>query len=228
MTTRRGVIIGVLCFVLGAGAYGVAERVNQHLARMARIAGAPPLDRPLYDRRTSQFSTLQSEVRTALLGDSRFHEAEWHELLGRGDVANRGIAGDTTSGLLARLPQSVPAGVSVCIIQIGFNDLLQGGSIDDAERNYREIVERLLGRKPPPQVILSSVILAGETNADLNKRVAELNKRLYQLASQRQLRWIDLNATLCEHGALEPKWTNDGVHLNGEAYRLIAGQLQVD
>lgn len=224
--SRRALLVGVLCFALGLGAVTLVTRVHEHLARVSRMAGAPPLDRAGYERRESQFRVLPADARIAIIGDSRVQEGEWHELLGRADVANRGISGDTTAGLLARLPQSVPAGARICVIQIGINDALQQLPPEEAMRNFAGIVTKISQLQPSPKIVLTPVIFAANTKASINTAVAELNTRLRQLAAERQLGWIDLNATLCPEGMLEAKWTNGGVHLNGDAYRAIAAELQ--
>ena len=43
-----------------------------------------------------------------------------------GALLNRGIPGDTTAGLLARLGRSFPTGVALCFLMIGRNDLGRG------------------------------------------------------------------------------------------------------
>lgn len=190
------------------------------------IADVSPHGRNLYERRTSLFSILNSAARVAILGDSRVQGAEWGELLGRADVANRGISGDTTGGLLARLAESVPATAVLCVIQIGINDLFDGVAVVEVEGNLREIIARIGLLQPPPKVALMPVMLCAEVNTELNERTAELNDRLEKLAREQELIWIDCNEVLCPAGWLEPKWTNDGVHLHGEAYRLLAAQLR--
>ncbi|CAN5640525.1 hypothetical protein BH18VER1_BH18VER1_22920 [soil metagenome] len=37
---------------------------------------------------------------------------------------------------------------------------------------------------------------------------------------------VFISATLCPDGVLKAKWTNDAVHLNGDAYHAMAAQLQ--
>ena len=42
------------------------------------------------------------------------------------EVANAGVSGDTSSGGLARLDWSVPAGTDAVILELGANDMLRG------------------------------------------------------------------------------------------------------
>jgi acyl-CoA thioesterase-1 len=59
-------------------------------------------------------------------------------------VANAGIAGDTTGGMLRRLNSAVPDGTQVVILQTGGNDARQGK--DDAGANTAQIKSKLQAR----------------------------------------------------------------------------------
>ena len=41
-------------------------------------------------------------------------------------IANEGISGDTSAGMLSRLDEAVPRGTSVVIVQGGYNDKRRG------------------------------------------------------------------------------------------------------
>lgn len=60
-------------------------------------------------------------------------------------VANAGIAGDTTAGMLARLASAVPNGTQVVILQPGGNDARRGVGAQRAG-NIAEIQSRLAAR----------------------------------------------------------------------------------
>ena len=226
MSRRRIALVALMAFAAGVVATPVVHRFKEHTARVSRMAGAPPLDSRVYERRTSQFAVLRSEPRIVFLGDSRLQEGEWAELLGRRDVANRGVAGDTTSGLLARLAGSLPQSAQVCVIQVGYNDALQNNRPEAVEQNVRGIVEALQAKEPAPRVLLTSIILSGDPSGTVNDRLREINTRLQRLAADRGVEWIDLNTVLAPAGVLEPRWTNDRSHLNGRAYEAMAALLK--
>jgi lysophospholipase L1-like esterase len=59
-------------------------------------------------------------------------------------VANQGVNGDTTAGVLARLDAAVPHGTNIVILKIGINDLvLHNVPADAIAANKRTIVEQL-------------------------------------------------------------------------------------
>jgi acyl-CoA thioesterase-1 len=73
-------------------------------------------------------------------------------------VANAGINGDTTAGMLRRLNSAVPAGTQLVILQPGNNDRRKGVSAERAG-NIGAIVERLQARAV--KVIVVERLLAG-------------------------------------------------------------------
>ena len=219
-------LLCVICFGVGLLLTPAIERLQNRLRRVSRAAEAPPLDARLHARRRSQFALLKSADRIVLAGDSRIDEGEWDALLSREDVANRGISGDTTAGLLRRFDDTFPRAVDACVLQVGINDLMQGASIDQTEQNYRQLLQQIQDRNLAGSVIITSVILTGERSPELNQRIAQLNKRLIDAAAEPGLRWLDLNAALAPLGHLDKKYTNDGTHLTGDGYRVFAAALE--
>ena len=61
------------------------------------------------------------------------------------NVANAGIAGDTTGGMLARLDRSVPEGTQLVILQPGLNDEAMGTGAERSA-NIEKIRSRLAAR----------------------------------------------------------------------------------
>jgi acyl-CoA thioesterase I len=61
-------------------------------------------------------------------------------------VANAGIPGDTTAGMLRRLDGAVPKGTNIVILQPGANDLRFGFSREQRAANIAAMVKRLRAR----------------------------------------------------------------------------------
>lgn len=72
-------------------------------------------------------------------------------------VANAGIAGDTTGGMLARLDSAVPAGTHIVILQPGTNDERMGLGAERAG-NIEKIRSQLAARNTKLIVIENSVL----------------------------------------------------------------------
>ena len=73
-------------------------------------------------------------------------------------VANRGISGDTTRGMLLRMQDDVlavhPSGV---VMLMGTNDLEEGDSAEDIAHNVLAIVQRLVAHNPKMPIFLCKV-----------------------------------------------------------------------
>ena len=76
-----------------------------------------------------------------------------------GHVANEGISGDTTWGMLSRLDRAVPVGTRVVLLQPGGNDA-QRGVPADREGNVAQIVERLKARQIAVVMVANSRYIA--------------------------------------------------------------------
>src|SRR5262245_31943991 len=61
-------------------------------------------------------------------------------------VANAGVFGDTTAGMLARLGAAVPNATKVVVVQYGGNDARRGISAAQTQTNKAEIESKLRGR----------------------------------------------------------------------------------
>ena len=62
-------------------------------------------------------------------------------------IANEGVSGDTTAGMLSRLVSAVPNGTRIALLAIYyFNDWLYGVSQAQHEANVRTIIDRLHAR----------------------------------------------------------------------------------
>jgi len=154
-----------------------------------------------------------------MLGDSLTEGAEWQELLGP-FVANRGISGDTTGGLRARLGVSVPRSIRGVVIMIGANDVVQAAwRLEDSVANVSAILDALKGRR----VILQSVLYTADDKQ--NARIDRLNAAYAELCRTGRCEWVDLNPDVMRTGRPTPKESLDGRHLTGLAYERWAEAL---
>lgn len=84
-------------------------------------------------------------------------------------VANAGISGDTTAGMLARLSRAVPQGTRVVIVQYGGNDKRRGISQAQHQANVAQIESQLNSRNIKvvhADNYIGQAIRAGMTQSD--------------------------------------------------------------
>jgi acyl-CoA thioesterase-1 len=83
------------------------------------------------------------------------------------EVVNAGVSGDTSSGGLARLDWSVPAGTDAVILELGANDMLRGVDPKVTREALAEIVRRLKARNI--EVLLCGMLAAPNLGADFGR-----------------------------------------------------------
>ncbi len=114
----------------------------------------------------------------AFVGDSHIARADWNALLNRSDIANFGVGGDGTQGVLQRLDSVIHSGAKHVVLLIGVNDLIDGRSPDDIGNDIRQIIQKL---RPHLKISLVSVMPTSGNYAHINNDVRSLNERLRSL-----------------------------------------------
>jgi len=171
-----------------------------------------------YQHRVSQFELLSSAKGKSIvmLGDSITDRGLWNELTQRNDVINRGISGDTTIGVLARV-DSLNKRLRIAFVMIGVNDLLKNRSVEYVFKNYKKIILELERKKIKP--IIESVLHVGTlAPAIYNTKIYKLNELLKKYAQKKGLQFVDLNKVFAPNKVLLDKYSLDGLHLNGSGY----------
>jgi lysophospholipase L1-like esterase len=223
---RRTVLLGAAFVVVALGVmeYPAIRSFVSQARERTNAANDEPVDLSRYAEMSGQYAAMGHTKNLVFLGDSRIEWGDWPELLGRADVSNRGIAGDTLPGILRRMRSSVPDDGIVCVIQAGVNDLVKGARSGEVVAGYRELAQYLLKEKKA-RVILTSIILVNEERTRLNQVIAECNRELEQLSATTGMEWLDLGPTLSPRGFLSPEYSEDGVHLNADGYAQFSRAL---
>ena len=172
-----------------------------------------------YFDKKSFFKVNGSKADVVMIGDSITDDAEWNELFSNISILNRGIAGDTTKGVLNRMDYIYSTNAKKAFIMIGVNDLGKNVSMDEIYSNYEKIVSQLKEHGIMPYI--QSVLFLGEKHANKNKDVLKLNLRLKELSERENIVFIDLNKVLSENGKLKKSFSSeDDIHLNGDGYSV--------
>jgi lysophospholipase L1-like esterase len=160
------------------------------------------------------------------LGDSLTEGGPWEELFPDLRVRNRGIGGDTSDGVIARLEQVTRATPTKVFLLIGTNDLFRGEPEDEIVANITDILDRLKQETPDTEVYLQSVLpRARSYRADIEA----LNLRLAEVALEHGSAWVDLYPAFLdpETGGIRAELSNDELHLLGPGYALWKEQIEV-
>ncbi|MBK8518797.1 MAG: family 20 glycosylhydrolase [Saprospiraceae bacterium] len=181
-----------------------------------------------YHQRVSLFNTFQpTKDEIIFLGNSITDGAEWSELFNDLKIKNRGISGDITAGVLYRLNEVVVRKPSKIFLLIGTNDLARGISTDSLVTNMLLIADYIKQESPTTQFYVQSILpvnklfgkFSGHTKND--EQIRLINKQLKENSFAKGYTYIDLYSSFSDdEGNLKEKFTNDGLHLKGEAYLM--------
>ncbi len=179
-----------------------------------------------YEQKRTLFERLPNTRNEIIfLGNSITDTAEWAELLGDKRVKNRGISGDNSFGVLARLDEVTASRPRKVFIMIGINDLARNIPDSLIVRNYRRIVAQLRSDSPRTRIYLQSVLPTNDSFPQFSRHqhkevhIRVLNDSLRALAAQSGQVFVDLHPYLIDAaGKLDRRFTNDGLHLNGAGY----------
>jgi lysophospholipase L1-like esterase len=202
------------------------------------LPGAGPIRRypwfqDLWVKKRTKWATEVQKDQKALvfLGDS-ITQGWGDNLGGRFDgvkVANRGISGDTTRGVLIRLKEDVlslsPTGI---VLLIGTNDLEEGADPETIAANLKLILAELHRQNPAMPVVLCEVF----PSSAMKKRPADKIKKINEL--YREIVKGDPKVTLVEtwglfaneNGDAKPEEFPDLLHPNEAGYQKWAQALR--
>jgi len=177
-----------------------------------------------YESRNKFLQNLNTKTnRIIFLGDSITAAVDWAELFQSSKVVNRGIAGDTTRSLLARLDSTIDSRPAAIFLMIGINDLWQGLPQKETIENIRNILHRIRSKSSQTQLFVQSILPVSEKwfKFAKNKEIQILNQRVKKMVVNSGAIYIDLfSGFIGKDGQLPDRFTLDGVHLTGDAYVL--------
>ena len=175
-----------------------------------------------YHLRVALFAAYPAQhADIVMLGNSLTEWVDWNELLGRTNIANRGIAGDVTGGYLHRLYQVYRLKPKLCFVEGGINDLYANVPVVVVFENYKNIINDIRSNNIVP--IIQSTLFVSPKWRDAvgkNKEVAELNSLLATFARENDIEFINLNARMSANNTLRDELTYDGVHLTAAGYTI--------
>jgi lysophospholipase L1-like esterase len=168
--------------------------------------------------RTAFFQQSRSEAAVIMFGDSITEfGGDWSELLDT-SALNRGIASDTTEGMLSRLDEVIERKPKIVAVMAGINDVRMGVPVDLVAAHIEQILTKLKAAnvRPVMQSTLPTASQLGEPHT--NVAVISLNGALSQWCASQDVPFLDLNAFLAPEGVLDPSMTLDDIHLNDAGY----------
>lgn len=218
----------------------VAAAAGSHVARRG---GVPYLKhklglgtrsvqpRPFQLDKVAVFRALpRTDGEVVFAGDSHIAGTPFAEVYT--PVRNRGVGGETTAGLLARLDEITRRQPESVFLEIGANDVAQLIPLAETMANYAAIMRRLRLETPDSRVFVLSVPPTcpdvRQRSTDRNPQIRKLNERIAALAAAEGATFVDLAPILTDpQGNLKPAFaTVDGLHLTTEAQLKVCERLR--
>ncbi|HSX56888.1 MAG TPA: GDSL-type esterase/lipase family protein [Sphingomonas sp.] len=160
---------------------------------------------------------LDTRPQVVMLGDSVTAGGRWQEMFPDAGIVNRGVGGDTVSGLLRRAPRVAQMGAKQIFVLVGINDIVSGNRPDEILPLYDKAIAIL--RSGGALVYVQPSLGCGVRCDDEQRgRQQAFNAALPGIAARHGAIWLDLNRSMAAGGRLKPDYTWDGMHLTGAGY----------
>lgn len=196
----------------------------------------PPLDTVItshtaftktnYPKRIESFmmDTIQ-QGDIVMLGNSITQQGGfWSDRFDIPNVKNRGIAGDNTSGVLARLDEIVCRQPSKVFLMIGTNDLWLSDAPEMIVDHIQAIIDEI--KRSASTEVYVQTIMPMAAGHEMTARIDEVNELLRNNEPAGALLIDTFKEMADEHGSLPANYTTDGVHLTQAGYEKWASFLK--
>ncbi|MEZ8414300.1 SGNH/GDSL hydrolase family protein [Vibrio splendidus] len=159
-----------------------------------------------------------------MFGDSITEWAPWADIFRDVSMVNRGLAGDTTTGMLRRIDTTLNVKPKLVCFMAGINDLAQGYDVDHIYQNYIDMLK--VWQENDIRILVQSTLYVGSKLQGLNPSVELLNRKISEYCSQQGIAFLDVNSVLSPNKLLSNEYSCDDLHLNAKAYQAWAEVLQ--
>ena len=187
----------------------------------------------LWQERRSAWAARRETDRRALvfLGDSitQGFGDDFHGAFPGAKLANRGISGDTTRGMLLRLADDVlaldPAGV---VMLMGTNDLEEGAAPEAVAANVKAIVAAIEARNPRTPIVVCQVFPSAAEKQRPAERIKQVNALVAEaVKGDPRVRLVDTWTLFADaRGDAQPEEFPDLLHPNDAGYARWAAAIR--
>jgi lysophospholipase L1-like esterase/dienelactone hydrolase len=151
-------------------------------------------------------------------------KAVLEKYFGKWKVANFGIAGDTTQGVLYRLQHGEGQGIKprAIMMMIGTNNTARNSAAEIAE-GIGAVVAELRKDFPEAKILLLGVFPRGRPNDPVRGTIAEINRIIGRLEDNQKVFYMDIGRVFLDGaGVIATDIMSDGLHPSAKGYELWA------
>ena len=214
----KKLFVFLLIFTLCLGGLAGCSKEDAQLAEQVRQYRAAKMQ--TYATENEKYADYEVDV--AFLGDSLTDGYPLEKFYPQYLVSNRGIGGETTTGLLERMQISVyDLKPKVAVMLIGANNM------DKMFDDYEQLLSGLQQNLPKTKVVILSLTSMGQEWGKKNQLAAYNNARIKLLAEKYGYEFVDLFSPLMDvtTGEIRPEYTTDGGHLTELGYEVLTAQV---
>lgn len=221
MKNKRFYIVLLLVLIIGAViVFGVIHCINYYNDKNLQEERAR-ISKQYYDDKIAKYEEENKsamDIDVVFIGDSLTDGYDLEKYYPEFTTLNRGIGGDTTTGVLNRLKVSVyDVQPKVTVLLIGGNNIYT--MFDD----YETILSGLKENLPNTKIVLLSLTAMSKDWAKKNEQAIINNQKIKSLAQKYNYRFVDLFTPLYDvaRGEAYEGFTVDGAHFTDIGYRII-------
>ena len=171
---------------------------------------------------------------------------DWNKIFGLKNIVNRGITGDVTASMLARLNEIYYYKPSKVFLLIGINDIFDGVIPYDKEatptrivNNIYKIAENIKFNSAKTEIFIHTLLPINEEkfrkvrgfypthNNPINAQINEINRKIINSGKDKEYQIIDLHSIFInDKGKMELEFFRDGLHLNDAGYKAWTAHIK--
>ena len=147
---------------------------------------------------------------------------DWSKRLKHPNIRNRGIGGDVTDGVLARIDEIIYFKPKAVFLLIGINDLWNNNSPNNPSAEYiaNNIIQiaQVINAETPKTKIYVQTVLPIEKEQYKNN-ILKVNEIIKANEKENPYQIVDLYSIFVnENGLIRKELSTDGIHLNEKGY----------
>lgn len=171
---------------------------------------------------------------------------DWNNRFNISNAVNRGISGDFTVSMQARLEEIYHYKPLKLFLLIGINDIFDGVVPYEAEetpkkiaQNIFDIVDSIRYHSKETEIFIHTILPVNEEEFRINrgfypehdypleKQILEINNQILELGANKNYNIIDLHKSFVnEKGEMDKNFAKDGLHLNEKGYANWCTQIE--
>jgi GDSL-like Lipase/Acylhydrolase family len=225
--------LGIIGWVLAIAGFSLATVLisKVHL----RILHRPSSWGEVMNKKEKQLAAWWGDDRPLIvfLGDSHVEMGSWYDLFHGGyAVRNCGLSMSRIEDIVSltgALPCQAAAQV---VILCGINNLAAGDTVDSSLLRYQVLIQAVRRKLKTSRISIVAVFPLRDdfhsgSAVRINNAVEQFNIGLKHLCETQKCRYLNINGFMTTpSGTLNANYTDDGLHLNEQGYRVFASALE--